>query len=1513
MKLCKPSDFCRTHLLGLALVAGLVVAPNASHGQTIPNPSFELDNFTNGSGYISENFAITGWTGSPAEQVGINPAGGASPFANNGAIPAGGKVAFIQSTPTVPGVLGTVITGLTPGQKYTVNFRLNARTNSPAQTPFLKIGIDGQPIVNISTLGVQIGGTTTAYRYAAFDFSAAGTTAALSLTNDATATASTVLVDDFSINVSTNGWSYAAWTGDADAGVNTTNATHAYNFGGTAAPDTTINGVLFKGVVGANPASANEFSITGLGSQYTSDDVNNITTGGSAALAKRFTYGGNPGYFFIAGLAPGKEYVANFYTCAWETGMRAQTFAHGTDRLTVNQDQFDNNNGIRISYRYIASTNGSILLTQTPLLPANTLHLYGFANYEANPQPMPEIGMQPRSQVTTPGSLATFSITAAGQRPFAYQWLKDGAPLAGLTDRFLTVSNIAAGDLGGYAAVVSNASGSVTSQVATLTFGPIANPGFEADVFRTWPGYASGNKPISGWYVFNPGRAGVNPLPEYPGPFANSGAIPEGSQVAFLQNTNWMSTMLYGLTPGQKYTLTFRGSARSGQLPTLHAAVDGQLILDFKLGAAAGTNAYRYIAFDFTPATSSPTLYLTNDTYADQSALFDDFRIAPSTTHWSFSTWADDASSGVDPSRNYSHAYNFGTASNATINGVIFKGAPGANPAGRGFVATGFPSIYTGDVNNITAAGGGSATLMKDFIYNGLPESLTITGLVPYVEYEATIYSVGWSDTNGYGRAATFSVGTDLQTMDQDHFGTDAGIKFSYRYVADASGSIVLNMDATHNAGGSISTIHTYGFSNYELSSTNVPVFYQQPLSRTISGGANVSFFTAVGGAQPISLQWRKDGADIPGEAGLTLTLPNVDGTATGDYTLVASNAVGVVTSAVARLEVGLAMVNPSFEVDTFFISPGYIDLNFPITGWTASLTAQTGINPAAGSPFANNGVIPDGNQVAFIQADGGVLSQVISGLVVGRTYYLKYFENSRSGYNAPTLAVTLGETNIVPAHVVPSGAYTRVVSGPFMASTDSAELAFIKTASPLGGDSTVLIDSIAVLELPPTPPTVLVQPQGLYLKEGEAGALYAIVQGTLPMTFQWQHDEADIAGATSDTWSFPSLAFSDAGLSRLIASNSLGSVTSQVAVVKVGLAIPELFNTGVDSTGALVGGGMVDPHYQLIDSSDTIYTGPKTWTQLDQYPIDGTHWMANGPLSMWIAPRVNEIGYSGNASGNYTYRTWFILDSLDPATAEIRGQWSLDNAGWDIMLNGVSLGITNSTGFTRWSTFVITNGFVAGSNRLDLVVTNAGVGATALRVELSGLAQPLPPAAPQIVAQPVDTLASESQEASFAVLATGSPLAYQWFHDGSLLPGETSRILRLYPVDVSQAGYYSVVVSNSLASQTSSNALLVVNRAPTATDDFIATEANRAVTIAFSKLLFNDTDPDGDAISVTGVDAASIAGGSVTLSGASLTYTPPNGFTGQDQFMSYSATAAAEPRPGGCMSQWARPTSLAW
>ena len=91
--------------------------------------------------------------------------------------------------------------------------------------------------------------------------------------------------------------------------------------------------------------------------------------------------------------------------------------------------------------------------------------------------------------------------------------------------------------------------------------------------------------------------------------------------------------------------------------------------------------------------------------------------------------------------------------------------------------------------------------------------------------------------------------------------------------------------------------------------------------------------------------------------------------------------------------------------------------------------------------------------------------------------------------------------------------------------------------------------------------------------------------------------------------------------------------------------------------------------------------------------------------------------------------------------------------------------------------------------------------------------------AAPTITTQPQDLIVIPTQPTTFNVVAIGSePLSYQWYYNtNSLLTNATSSTLTISNVQPSDAGIYSVIVSNPISTATSSNAILTVNTNPVA------------------------------------------------------------------------------------------------
>jgi pectate lyase len=81
----------------------------------------------------------------------------------------------------------------------------------------------------------------------------------------------------------------------------------------------------------------------------------------------------------------------------------------------------------------------------------------------------PTITAQPASQSVPVGGTASFSVTASGSTPLAYQWRKDGANITGATSSTFSITNVQTTDAAGYSVTVTNSAGTATSSTATLT------------------------------------------------------------------------------------------------------------------------------------------------------------------------------------------------------------------------------------------------------------------------------------------------------------------------------------------------------------------------------------------------------------------------------------------------------------------------------------------------------------------------------------------------------------------------------------------------------------------------------------------------------------------------------------------------------------------------------------------------------------------------------------------------------------------------------------------------------------------------------------------------------------------------------------------------------------------------------------------------------------------------------------------------------------------------------------
>lgn len=174
-------------------------------------------------------------------------------------------------------------------------------------------------------------------------------------------------------------------------------------------------------------------------------------------------------------------------------------------------------------------------------------------------------------------------------------------------------------------------------------------------------------------------------------------------------------------------------------------------------------------------------------------------------------------------------------------------------------------------------------------------------------------------------------------------------------------------------------------------------------------------------------------------------------------------------------------------------------------------------------------------------------------------------------------------------------------------------------------------------------------------------------------------------------------------------------------------------------------------------------------------------------------------------------------------------------------------------------STLNLTNVQSTNAGAYFVVVTNANGSITSSVATLT-----VTNMAPVITAQPQNQSTSVGGSATFTVAATGTaPLGYQWFFNtNTAISGATSNILTITGAQPTDAGAYSVIVTNSVGSVTSKVATLTVS-------------TSAAGVIAQWNFNGSTTAPS------TGSGTASLAGGATATFAGGDTVRDPAGSTG--------------------------------
>ena len=195
------------------------------------------------------------------------------------------------------------------------------------------------------------------------------------------------------------------------------------------------------------------------------------------------------------------------------------------------------------------------------------------------------------------------------------------------------------------------------------------------------------------------------------------------------------------------------------------------------------------------------------------------------------------------------------------------------------------------------------------------------------------------------------------------------------------------------------------------------------------------------------------------------------------------------------------------------------------------------------------------------------------------------------------------------------------------------------------------------------------------------------------------------------------------------------------------------------------------------------------------------------GDISLLNAGNSNAVPPVLSGATNNTGVTWISGTFTNSPNASYRIEFfaSPNSADAETFLGATNV-VTSATGVAIFN-IVLTSGNIT-NQYVTATATDAGGNtsqiSTSQSVGFYGL--------PAIINAPQNLTAVAGNSAGLSVVASGSPApAYQWYFNGNPLPNATSAVLSFSPITTNNAGNYSVVVSNTVGSVTSTPALITV------------------------------------------------------------------------------------------------------
>lgn len=435
----------------------------------------------------------------------------------------------------------------------------------------------------------------------------------------------------------------------------------------------------------------------------------------------------------------------------------------------------------------------------------------------------------------------------------------------------------------------------------------------------------------------------------------------------------------------------------------------------------------------------------------------------------------------------------------------------------------------------------------------------------------------------------TFNGTGEDQSYQWRRNGTNLAGTTAVTYVIEAvtpADTATYTVEVSNSAGSSVAS------TDVTVKPAAAPVIATQPRTTTASVNQVVIFSFVATGSYPRTYQWRKDGNNIAGGTAASLALPAVTIDSAGAYSVVITNAVGTTTSSPASLTVNAATppVLSTFSPSDVSVTQGdsplfFISVSSGSTPYTFQwMKGGTPIPGAtSGSLVINSVALTDAGKYSVVVTNiAGSATSREATLTVSAPIPLTFSFHSQSQTLFQGQALSLNSlvngsspityqwrkngTNLAGA----TGSSFSISS---IAISDSGSYIVVAT-NPAGS---VTSNPAVVTVNPPVAPTITTQPSA-QTAVAFNGTINLSVQaaGSPPLTFAWRKDGVAGTGntntnSTGSSYSFSSATPAQSGSYTVVVTNSVGSVTSNVAVVTVAAPVlPIIVNQPTDRSVAV-------------------------------------------------------------------------------------------------------------------------------------------------------------------------------------------------------------------------------------------------------------------------------------------------------------------------------------------------------